>query len=206
MLNGQIAVSNALERSCVQLAELQTLSADACITLRDMARGLADTGRPPTIAATDRLRIFRSQFERLQASVMRSGNSIHREEHSLRSLREELEAQHVVQTTLARLDSLAMIQHAEQREFAPWQRCLAEAVRLRQELLSSPATAVHEKARQFLEPQTPLNAIITLVIEGSQLSDERWTVLLDSASAAYGREITTAIARGKLVLMSGTRA
>ena len=112
----------------------------------------------------------------------------------------------MIQATLSKLESVALIEHVGEPGFAPWQHCLDEGTRLRGELLSVPALQARFAAEQFLDPQTPLHAVVTLVADGDELSDERWTLLLDSVSAAYGRELSTAIARGKLILRSGTRA
>ena len=208
MVNGEATVTDALERCRRQLSELRAHGCEVTALLRDLSRGLLDDGCPPSAADIELLSRFRAEFEQLQRSVPQSGTSLPRDEgdSSFTILQDELESQTLIQATLSKLASVAMIQHAEQPEFAPWQCCLDDGTRLREELLSVPATQARVTAEQFLTPQTPLNAIVTLVADGDGLSDERWTLLLDSVSAAYGREVSTAIARGKLILTSGTRA
>ena len=211
-MDGETTVTDALERCRRQLSELQAHGCEVTALLRDLSRGLFDDGRPPTAADINLLSRFRTAFERLQQNIPRSGASPagdddwNEGDSSFTVLQDELESQTLIQATLSKLERVAMIQHAEQPDFAPWQRCLDDGTKLREELLSVPATQARVTAEQFLAPQTPLNAIVTLVADGDGLSDERWTLLLDSVSAAYGREVSTAIARGKLILTSGTRA
>lgn len=121
-------------------------------------------------------------------------------------LQAELESQAIIQSALRRLDEIGQVQHTEQPEFAPWQRCLDDGMNVRAELSCSSTTQAKSVAEQFLSPQSPLNAALTLVIGGHELTDDRWSMLLDSVSAAYGREISTAIARGKLILRTDVRA
>ena len=207
-MDGQATATDALERCRTQLSELRVHGCEVTARLRDLSRGLLDDGRPPTAADIELLSRFRAAWERLQQNIPRSGASPAGDEvdSSFTVLQDEIESQTLIQATLSKLARVAMIQHAEQPEFAPWQRCLDDGTRLREELLSVPATQARVTAEQFLTPQTPLNAIVTLVADGDGLSDERWTLLLDSVSAAYGREVSTAIARGKLILTSGTWA
>ena len=211
-MDGQATVTDALERCRTQLNELRTRGCEVTVLLRDLSRGLLDDGRPTTAADIERLSRFRAAFEQLQQNIPRSGASPAGDDDwnagdsSFTVLQDELESQTLIQATLSKLARVAMIKHAEQPEFAPWQRCRDDGTKLREELLSVSATQARVTAEQFLTPQTPLNAIVTLVADGDGLSDERWTLLLDSVSAAYGREISTAIARGKLILTSGTRA
>ena len=211
-MDGETTVTVALERCRTQLSELRSHGCEMTALLRDLSRGLLDDGRPPTAADIERLARFRAEFEQLQWNIPQSGASPagdddwNEGDSSFTVLQDELESQTLVQATLSKLERVAMIQHAEQPEFAPWQRCLDDGTKLREELLSVHATQARVTAEQFLAPQTPLNAIVTLVADGDGLSDERWTLLLDSVSAAYGREVSTAIARGKLIMTSGTRA
>lgn len=199
-------LKNKLNQYRAQLSELRSIGTDLCALMRDLSRELLTEGRAPSAEAIGQLAAFRSGFEQVQSAILGSNRNANAGEQSLTSLTDVVDSQAVIQQTLARLDCFANIQHVEQPEFAPLRRCQEDGSRLRQELLAAPVFQARAAAEQFLSPQTPLNAFVTLVADGSELSDERWTTLLDSVSAAYGREVTTAIARGKLVLMSGTRA
>lgn len=200
-----------LDRCREQLTQLQAQRADVCAVLREVSAKLLETGQPPAPGEIEQIRQFQARFQLLAASVTSErsqAGSKPQSESSLNNLREELDLQIIVQASIARLDQIARITHVEQAEFLPWKRCLDDATKLRDQLLSTSASAPTRRAaaEQILGPKAPLGAIASLVSEGSDLSDERWSTLIDMVSAAYGREITTAIARGKLLLMSGNRA
>jgi hypothetical protein len=55
-------------------------------------------------------------------------------------------------------------------------------------------------ADELLEGRHPLSAVLQLVAEAEQLTDEAWTELQDRVSASYGRELSTAIARGRITI------
>jgi hypothetical protein len=203
-----MVVASTFEHCRTQLDELRAHSTEVCTLLRDLSRELLDRGQPPSLSAIERLRKFRADFEQLQSAIAipDSASGTQNGECSLASLQEELDSQELIQVSLARVEFFSQVRHVEQPEFAPWQRCLADGTKLRDELVSAPTAVARLTAERFLSPLAPLNAIVTLLAEGRELSDERWSLLLDSVSAAYGREVSTAIARGKLVLMSGARA
>lgn len=210
-MDKQTSVTETLELCRERLALLQTLSAELCVMLRATSSELLESGRLPSQDFIEQLAGFRSEFQQLEEDIPRSttetteGDCEPGEDRSLLDIHEELELQSLIHASLTRLECVSMIRHVEQDEFTPWQRCLEESTRLRSELLSVPAARARVAAQEFLSPQTPLNAVVTLVADGRKLTDERWTALLDSVSVAYGREVTTAIARGKLVLVTGSR-
>lgn len=196
-----------LQRCRRQLAELRMSSVEVCALMRQMSRDLVDNGSSPSASAIERIRKFRSDFEDVQATIVRPMETgTPQQDLPLSGLQDELEAQSMIQATLARLDCFTLIRHVEYSEFAPLQRCLAEGTKLREHLLTAPTNEARVSAEGFLAPHSPLNAIVTLIVDERQLADERWSMLLDSVSAAYGREVSTAIARGKLILTSGARA
>ena len=198
---------DTLNRCRTRLIELQTLGGDVCVLLRGMSRELRDSGCASSLAAIEQLARYRLGCEELSASISRIGivvsdNDAANTDHSLEELQVELESLAVIRAMLERLDCLARIRHVDQTEFAPWQRCLTDEKKLREQVLSVPTVAARQTAEEFLSSPGPLNAIVILLADGAGLSDERWSMLLDSVTEAYGREICTAIARGKLVLTS----
>jgi hypothetical protein len=203
-----IAAVEMLETCRAQLVELQSASAGVCETLRELSRDLLE-GRPPATDRLDRLSRFRADYEHLLLQVSTTflgpADADLHDILTLPGLQDGLETCELIRATLARLDTFDRIQHVEQVELVAWQLCRADGTRLRQELLAAPARQARSVAERFMT-QSPLNAIVTLVTDGNQLCDERWSVLLDTVSTAYGREVSTAIARGKMTLTPGSRA
>lgn len=207
-MDSQLIDANALQQCRTRLHELQRLSDDVCELMRGVARALRDTGESPDPDAVEQLAQFRQDYERLRDDIPPLGHTIgiQGEERSLNAIQTELESLALVRATLERLEFMSTIQHVDQPGFEPWQNCLADGTRLREQLLASTAAEARTVAEDFLSAPTPLNATITLITDGAALSDERWSVLLDSVAEAYGRELSTAIARGKLNLIPNTRA
>lgn len=201
----QSTVAGSIERCHRQLGRLQSIRGEVSAALRKISSDLLETGCAPKAENLDPLVRFREDIRELQASLPRPTGAPSTETGtggplSLNGCEEELNALELIQTALARLDCIGRIRHVDQPDFPPWICCREDGIRLREDLLSAPAVALRETAEQFLAPQSPLNAIVTLIADGSELSDDRWSLLLDSVSAAYGREISIAIARGKLIL------
>jgi hypothetical protein len=201
----QSTIAGSIESCYRQLRRLQSIRGDVSAALRQMSSDLLETGRAPNAESLETLMRFREDVGELQASLPRPADAPSMEAGangplSLNECQDELDALELIQTALTRLDCISRIRHVDQPDFPPWMRCREDGIRLHEDLLSAPAVALRETAEQFLASQSPLNAIVTLIADGSELSDDRWSLLLDSVSAAYGREISIAIARGKLIL------
>jgi len=207
-VNSQLADPDALQKCRTSLHALRRSSDDVCELMRGLARVLRDTGRPPNLTTLDQLAQYRSDYERLRADVPRLGNMTGSpsDDRSLDEIETELESLALVRATFERLELVPLIRHIDQIDFAPWRNCLADGEQLREQLLVMSAADARTAAEQFLSKPAPLNAAITMITDSAALSDERWSHLLDTVSAGYGRELSTAIARGKLNLMSNASA
>ena len=207
-MDGQTIAADPIDERRLQLARLRDAGIRLSTRLRQMSRDMVENTDLPDVDAIDGLIQFRNEFDRLQAGIPRASGTPGGppEDVSLVEMQIQLDSQAIIQSALRRLDMFVRIQHIDLPEFPPWQRCLADARQLRGELVTVPSDRARITAEQFLSPQGPLNAALTLVSEGQELTDEQWSQLLDSVSAAYGREISTAIARGKLSLTTGVRA
>lgn len=207
-MDGQTIVADPIDECRLQLARLRDAGIRLSARLRQMSLDMIERSDLPDADVIDELIQFRNEFDRLQAGIPRSGGTSggHQQDPSLVEIQQELDAQATIQSALRRLDMLLQIHHIDQPDFAPWQRCLADARRLQGELVAASAAHALSTAEQFLSPQGPLNALLRLVSEGQELTDEQWSQLHDSVSAAYGREISTAVSRGKLSLRTGVRS
>lgn len=198
-----IASSTVWERSSAELAELQARGMDICAAMRRASQTLQETGRPPANSLIDELSQFRFRFEQVRSVVFPSAAVEASQQDgyvSIQSLTDEVGSRAIVRKALRRLDHLCNIRHVEQPDFAPWQRCLDEGQRLRETLLCSPAIETRAAAEDFCAPDSPLNAAVSLIVDSAELSDQHWQELADLVTTTYGRELTTAIARGKLAV------
>lgn len=198
-----IASSTVWERCSAELAELQARGMEICAAMRRASQTLQETGSPPANSLIDELSQFRFRFEQVRSVVFPSAAVQASQQDgylSIQSLTDEVGSRAIVRKALRRLEHLCKIRHLEQPDFLPWQRCLAEGERLRETLLCAPALETRPIAEGFCDPVSPLNAAVSLVVDSTELSDERWQELADLVAKTYGRELTTAIARGKLAV------
>lgn len=78
----------------------------------------------------------------------------------------------------------------------PLTRVWEDADRVRQRISGGETSLADE----LLAGRHPLALFFQLVRQGDELADEAWTELLDRVSECYGRELSTAIARGRIAL------
>jgi len=187
------------------LSNLKAAAGELGDALRDAAQNLLQTGLPVPASTRQRIESFQVQFEELRGLVSRRGRTDGLPE-TMSAVEEELLVQERIESVLHRLDVIPRIQHRDQDRFTPWDRCLAESAQWKVRILSSGPEQALRMVDEFLASDSALNALVSLVVEGDQLTDEQWSTLLDTVGASYGREMSTAIARGKLVVVSGARA
>lgn len=178
------------------------------VALRTVSRGLSENGRVPSSLLIGDLRQFRSDFRELQ-SQWRSGgdfegnqNGSTVEVESLSDLEREFEFRVSVRSSLAMLDRLDAIRLTDERDATHWQRCLSEGRAIRRELAASPSSLAAAQANRLLSSEHPLGAVMTLIIDRDELSDDRWRVLHDAVVEAYGRDLATAIVRQRFMVPS----
>ena len=121
---------------------------------------------------------------------------------SITQLEQEFEHRVSVRSALTVLDRLDEIQLTDERDSAPWQRCLSEGRAIRHELATNPPSLVAVQANRLVSGDHPLSGVVTLVADRDELPDERWRTLHDAVLASYGRDLATAIARGRLTMPS----
>lgn len=188
-----------------RLTHLKAAAGELGDALRDAAQNLLQTGLPVPASTRQRIESFQVQFEELRGLLSRRGRSDGLPD-TMSAVEEELLVQERTEFVLERLNVISRIQHREQDRFTPWDRCLAESAQWKVRILSSGPDQARRMIDEFLASDSALNALVSLVAEGDQLTDEQWSTLLDTIGASYGREMSTAIARGKLVVLSGARA
>jgi hypothetical protein len=94
------------------------------------------------------------------------------------------------------------IAHREQSNFAPLDAVQKQAKELHQTISESNST--DPIAEVLVEKKHPLSALLRLIEEQDNLSDEEWTNLEDSVTSVFGKALTVAISRGKLTINAPT--
>jgi Clostridial hydrophobic W len=102
------------------------------------------------------------------------------------------------------LKRVLAIAHREQSNFASLDAVQKQAKQLYQTISESNTT--DPIAEALVEKKHPLSALLRLIEEQDNLSDEEWANLEDSVTSAFGKTLTVAISRGKLTINTTTIA
>src|SRR2546422_491931 len=96
------------------------------------------------------------------------------------------------------LDRIMTINHVDDPNFAALLECQAKAREIRAAVLD-PKGPTAESAAVIVEATPAFSALLTLIEGREHLDDAKFTVLEDSVTRLFGRTLTVAATRGKLV-------
>jgi class 3 adenylate cyclase len=103
-----------------------------------------------------------------------------------------------VQYAIGVLTRVLAVTHMDDPAFSQLLECQAKASELRLALSRANAERRGVTAKQVGEVILPFEHLITLIVEGGTLSEERWAQLEASVARAFGRPLVTAAARRRL--------
>lgn len=179
----------------LQLRELRIRSQQLSAELTLAAQELREQGMEPPAELISRLDDFRTSFQELKTEL-RSRFSEAQTATSLEDLQTVLANHAQVEAALEVLDTAARLQHREVTGFPPLSRVWDQCRSVREELLTTPPA--REAASALLEGRHPLAALVHLVCAADTLSDERWQTLQELVASQFGRELATAVVRGRV--------
>lgn len=205
-------MSEVLDQFRQRVGELRKRSGGLSVALREASRGLTENGRVASTGMIEELWQFRHDFRELRSSWPGTdgredgmSNAVSTAD-SLVALEHEVECQVSVRGALAVLNCLEAIQSTGDRELPMWQGCVSEGRALRDQLVASSPSEAAACAKRLLSNDHPLRAVVTLVAQFGELTDERWLALNDVVAESYGRDLVTAIVRHRLTLPSSAEA
>jgi len=179
-------------------------------------------GTVPSEAVVDEIGKIRTDFVDVRHRVLEAARSLSiavpaiSEVDSLRALGPMLEG--VVQAlaaqekkaalseartrVLAMLDRILTVTHSDGPNFAALVHCLVKAKEIRQ-AAQDPKAFDSENAPAFLESIPSFAALLSLIEGRDALDDDRFAVLDETVTQAFGRTLAVAAARGKLTVGAG---
>jgi len=178
-----------------ELSELRGISQGLSAQLIAAADDLRDEGLIVPAALLAQLEEYSARFHSVQATLQRE-LSLPLNVASLDELELALQGQQQVQQALQVLESAARLKHREQAAFAPLNRVLELCQSLREQLTTTPVAV--ETADELIAGRHAVAALVRLVREPDSLSDERWQSLQELVANHFGRELATAVARGRV--------
>lgn len=174
---------------------------------------LKDAGVPPAELLLEQLSTYRQEFGQLRDQVKELAKSLPRPpmppqitslkdiDNILEKL-EELEAPsgNDRETALQILDRVLAIGHSEDPQFPPLQDAKAKARELRRLIAEAPAKVLPQPVQALNSGEHPFAGLLTLINPPSDLTDERWGILVELVTRAFSKSLTVAAARGKLTV------
>jgi hypothetical protein len=186
-----------LDVLAAELGELRGERDRLIATLTPSVEALRTHGAGPAFDLLQALRAYRQRHQRLETqctadaalSALGGRASLDAWEHPVH------EARHA-QKLAVFFDALHRCELRSGEMPGPLARVWEDADRVRQRI-SGGETSL---AEELLAGRHPLALFLQLVRQGEELADAEWTELQDRVSECYGRELSTAIARGRIVL------
>jgi hypothetical protein len=198
-----------------ELVALNQRFADLGAKLGDAARALQDAGAPPASALVEDLAGVRGQFQQLRSQALTVADaagvppaaqpeSLHDLEPLLTAiaaaLRERARREalaHAQQSAVAVLDRALEILHQDDAQFPALVGCHAKAREARAAVLAL-ADLESEQAHRVISGVQAFADLLTMVEAREGIDDDRYGQLEASVSAAFGRPLAVAAARGRL--------
>lgn len=178
-----------------ELSELRGISQGLSAQLIAAADDLRDQGQVVPLELLSQLDQYSQRFLAVQTAMRGAWRTLVNAD-SLDELEQALQGQQQVQQALEVLESATRLKHREQAAFAPLNRVLELCQSLREQLTTTPAAV--ETADELIEGRHAVAALVQLVREPDSLSDERWQSLQELVANHFGRELATAVARGRV--------
>ncbi len=193
-------------------------------TLASVASELRASGTPPPQRFLEELAATRVHFEELRSGALQLAQSLvtsaacpAEEIGSLKDLKTLLQSlseadgkrvadEQIKIQALAILDGVMAIVPRDGSECPPLTDCQAKALELRKAVAELPWPNLHPDAVVLAHRRHPFAELLTLVERGDELDDDLWLLLKHAVAESFGKAVSLAAARGKLVLFEKGRS
>jgi len=100
---------------------------------------------------------------------------------------------------LALLDRVLRLEHTQEPDFAPLVACRDRALTLRDAIVNATPGAMPDEVTGLAESDHPFAYLVALVEGVEAISDDLWDRLFEAVGVAFGRPLSAAVARAKIV-------
>ena len=164
--------------------------------LVEAADRLESSGFPPPANLIEELVAYRERM--LAVCALLAGTADGVGTHlNLNDLEHLLEARDNRRSAEAVLEQLSELMHVDLPDFAPLVLCQREASRLC-ELSVEAGPELNSELELLRKERHPLNSLIRLCEAGDHMTDAEWTECHDDVVTTYGRQLATALTRGRI--------
>lgn len=161
------------------------------VEIRDAARQLAVSERVPSVADADELTAL-ADLEKLLKSIADACAERERRDKQ----------QQLLQAGRHVLDRILSITHKDGIDFTPLRECQDKARALREASEANPDRLPVAEYVDLVEGRHSLCDLLTLVESRDAVDDVRWVELEEGIARAYGKPLSVAATRGKLIVSS----
>ena len=199
--------SSGLQELRQELEQLSQRRERLAGRLTAAADRLDSIGEPPGDDLIDDLNSYRERTlllaEQLGGTRLSADGTAHdrdaaRGEITLDDLKRLLTDRECREQSVAALNQVLTLSHVETADFAPLALCQAEARRLIGLAFQASPSGLEPELEAVHNQTHPLNLLLKLCEHGDRLSDSEWVECNDCVTATYGRQLATAIARGRV--------
>ena len=189
-----------MEKISQRLKDLTRQSQQLGKSLRQSAMQLQDDGIVPKLSLIAEIQSYQKQLHEENQSIAKESGAKPTpvEQVTLETLRQGMEQLQVRQRAIEVLDLIPRIVHREDDKFLPLQECNTVASILKENLQSVTEGEIHPEIQTVIDGKHPLCALLELVQTPDTLNDETWSRHNELITTAFGRQLSTAVARGKL--------
>ncbi|MBS0202368.1 MAG: hypothetical protein JSS49_05665 [Planctomycetes bacterium] len=180
-----------------ELDQLRHLRPQFAQRLAEAADNLESPGIAPSTALTDELWSYRERMLSL-ASALIGDPATDGARVSLDQLEDLLNARDYRRSAETVLEQLTELMHVDLPDFAPLVLCQREASRLCELSIEAIDPGLNSELELLRSERHPLNSLIRLSDSGIHLSDSEWTECHDDVATTYGRQLATALTRGRI--------
>lgn len=182
-----------------ELQQLRTTARSLSGAMTRAAMELRDDGAEPPDGLLQQMQQFRSDFRRLRECIVEERSSERGVPSSLNDLAVELQHREDLRTVLELVDRAAGLQTRVGETPSPLlERWHGEVQRTRKALETEPNTT--EVMQLLRTGRHPLVVAMRLAEGADELTDDAWSEAMETVSSTLGRDLATALARGRLFL------
>ena len=180
-----------------EVERLRVVRSQLAQRLDDAASQLESPGCPPAVSLIDDLRSYRDRL-RILATELGAETDLTAETVTFNALERLVEERDCRQFAESVLEKLCELTHVDIPDFAPLALCRQEASRLCELSVELIASSRNSDLMLLRQQKHPLNSLIRLCEDGDRLSDNEWTACQDEVATNYGRQLATALTRGRI--------
>lgn len=183
------------------LQGLRKRSSDMSEFMKQTAESLSNSGALTTDKLANDLSEFCEEFKALYSEVYGSDVDLTSlaDQVSLEVISTGLEQQKQCAQADAVIEKIVGMKHSDKDDFPALTKCQENATQLLAETMVAPGKELSENVQAIVNGKHDLCTLARMIFDADNLSDDEWGDAQDQITQSYGRELATAVVRGKIM-------